>query len=114
KLGLENAGADDLLRIERGQTPHKIFQLANIAGPTVMLEVVERLRFDLFPWQALALGQREEVAHEIGNILGALAQRRQAQRHDVQAEKQILAKQSLLDQDPQILVGRRDNANVRL
>ena len=40
--------------------------------------------------------------------------RRQAQRHDVEAEKQILAEQSLLNELAQILVGRRDDSHVGL
>jgi hypothetical protein len=36
---------------------------------------------------------------QIGKILDPLAQRRQTQRHNVQAEEQILAEQALLNQD---------------
>ena len=51
---------------------------------------------------------------QIGQILDPLAQRRQPQRHHVEAEEQILAEQALLDQDAQILVARRDDAHVGL
>ena len=40
--------------------------------------------------------------------------RRQPQRHDVEAEEQILAEQALLDQDAQVLVGGRDDPHVGL
>ena len=51
---------------------------------------------------------------QVGNVLGALAQRRQPQRHDVEAEVQIFAEQALLDQDTKILVGRGDDAHIGL
>jgi hypothetical protein len=63
---------------------------------------------------ALLFGQREEMPDQVGQILDALAQRRQPQRHDVEAEEQVLAEQALLDQDAQVLVGRRDDAHVGL
>lgn len=63
--------------------------------------------------QALLLGAVQEVAHEIGNVLRALAQGRQADRHDVQAEEQILAEEALVDELAQVAVRRRDDAHVR-
>ena len=51
---------------------------------------------------------------QIGQILDPLPQRRQAQRHDVQAEEQIFPEQPLLDQDAQILVARRHDPHVGL
>jgi hypothetical protein len=57
---------------------------------------------------------REEVAHQVGHVLAALAQRRQAHRHHIEAEEQVLAEQALLDQDAQVLVGGRDDADIGL
>ena len=54
------------------------------------------------------------MADQIGDVLDALAQRRQPQRHDVEAEEQILAEQALLDQHAQILVGGGDDAHIGL
>src|SRR5580693_4591272 len=68
---------------------------------------------DLLEGQALTRDHGEEMANQIGNILGALAQRWQAQRYYVQAEEQIFAKQALLDELAQILVGRGDDAHIR-
>ena len=51
---------------------------------------------------------------QVGHVLEPLAQRRQPQRHDVETEEQILAEQALLDQDAQVLVARRDDADVGL
>ena len=54
------------------------------------------------------------MADQVGDVLDPLAQRRQTQRHDVEAEEQILAEQALLDQDAQVLVGGGDDAHVGL
>ena len=78
------------------------------------LQPVDGGLIDLLRRQSFALHQREEVPDEIGNVLGALAQRRQPQRHDVEAEKQVLAEQALLDELAQVLVGRGDDAHVGL
>ena len=42
------------------------------------LEPIKRGLVDLLRRQTLALGLREEMPNEIGNILGAFAQRRQS------------------------------------
>ena len=54
------------------------------------------------------------MADKIGHVLRAFAQRRQAQRHDVEAEEQVFAKQALLDRDAQVLVGGGDDADIAL
>ena len=64
--------------------------------------------------QSLALDLGEEVPDQVGHVLDALAQRRQPQRHHVEAEEQVLAEQPLLDEDAQVLVGGRDDADVGL
>ena len=83
-------------------------------GPAVALEPLHRIAVEGLAGEALALDQHEEVPHEVRNVLGALAQRRQAQRHDVEPEEQVLAEQALLDRDAQVLVGGRDDADIGL
>ena len=56
----------------------------------------------------------KKCAHEIGNVLRTLAQRRKPHRHDVEAEEQVLAERALLDGVAQVLVGRRDDPHVGL
>ena len=51
---------------------------------------------------------------QIRNIFHAFAQRRQSDRDDIQSEIEVLAKEALIDQVPEILVGCRNNANIRL
>ena len=49
---------------------------------------------------------------QLGNVLGALAQGRNANRHNIQPEIQILAKQAMRNQLAQIPVGRSDDAHI--
>ena len=55
---------------------------------------------------------REEMAHEIGDVLEPLAQGRQPQRHDVQPVEQILAEQALIDLLLQVAVGGGDDPDI--
>src|SRR5262245_27988290 len=79
-----------------------------------MLESLKRGWLELFAGQSFALDLGEEVPDEIGYVFDAFTQRRQAQRHDIKPEEQILAEQSLLDEDAQVLVGGRDDAHIGL
>src|SRR3546814_5421369 len=54
------------------------------------------------------------MADEVGNVVGALAQRRQPDRHDVEAIEQILAEGALTDELAQVAVRRGDDPHVRL
>ena len=52
------------------------------------------------------------MADQRGNLVAALAQRRDGQRDDVQPVEQVLAEAALLDQLQQVRVGRGDDADV--
>ena len=54
-----------------------------------------------------------EERDQIFEIIKAFAQRRQKDRHDVQAIKQVFAKIIFFDHFLKIAVGRRDHARVR-
>ena len=54
------------------------------------------------------------VAAQQRDVVGAVAQRRRAQRHDVQPEVQVLAELAGRDRRLQIAVGRGDDAHVDL
>ncbi len=56
----------------------------------------------------------QEVAGEQRNVLAPLAQARQTDADDVQAVEQVLAEQAVLDPRFQVLVRRRDDADVGL
>src|SRR5262249_58227571 len=96
---------DRFLRIERGKPAREIFKLAHVARPAVVLQSLKRGRLELLARQSLALDLSEEVPDQIGHVFDAFTQRRQAQRHDIEAEEQILAEKALLDEDAQGLVG---------
>ena len=54
------------------------------------------------------------MAHQVGDVLAALAQRRDPNRHHVQAIEEVVAEQPLADQIAQLAVGRGDDADVGL
>src|SRR3546814_18303065 len=105
---------DDIVGIERGQTADQILQFPHIARPAVATDALHRFGCDRFGRQALRSRLVEEVAHQIGDILAALAQWRQAQRHDIQAIEQILAKQALMNCLAQVAIGGGDDPPVAL
>src|SRR6185312_13735884 len=85
ELGLDGVDADDLLGIESGKAPHHVLELAHIAGPAIALEPLHRRAIERFHRQPLGMRLGEEMPHQRRNVLGALAQGRQADRHDVEA-----------------------------
>src|SRR5262249_12423127 len=91
-----------------------VLELADVAGPAVALEPIERSLVELLRGQTLALSLGEKVPDQVGHILDALAQWRQPQRYHVEPEEQVLPEQALLNQDAQVLVGRRNDAYVGL
>ena len=77
--------------------------------------------------QALGLGRDRAIGHAIGfgifarevvgqgaDVLGPLAQRGQAQVHDIQAIEQVFAEGAVLDRLGQVAVGGGDDADVHL
>src|SRR5689334_7349590 len=57
---------------------------------------------------------RQEMARQLDDVLAALAQRRQPDRHDVEAIEQILAELALADGLAQIAMGGGDDADIGL
>src|SRR6056297_1366239 len=112
ELAINDRRGDRVLRIKCSKSPHQVLKLAHIARPAIALEPIHRLCVDLLAGEPLFLDQREEMPHQIRNILDTLAQGRQAQGHDIEPEIQILAEQTLLDRDPQILVGGSHDADI--
>ena len=51
----------------------------------------------MLQWQPFGGGQFEEVMGEVRHVFRTLAQRRQTQRHNVEAEIQILTEETLLE-----------------
>jgi hypothetical protein len=57
-------------------------------------------------------GVADELLHQQGHVVPPLAERRQVDVQDVQAEVEIAAKLSDRHELPQVLVGRRDDAHI--
>src|SRR6266852_4619995 len=77
QLRIHHRRRDDLLRIERGETPRQILQLANVPRPAIALEPLQRALVELLERQPFALGLSEEMPNEVRHVLDPLAQRRQ-------------------------------------
>ena len=93
----------------------RILQFANVAQPRLLLQVVHRYGRD--PSDALVHGQREladEVVDEHGDVLAAVAQRRQFDAEDVEPVKKVGAELAFLDQFFEVLVGGGDAAEVHV
>ena len=110
---LDHVDGDDLLGIDRRKTPHQVLELAHIARPVIPLQTLDGRRLEALRRQPFARGDGEEVTDEIGNVVEPFAQRRQADRHDVEAVEQILAEQTLVDLLLQIAIGRGDDPDIR-
>src|SRR2546428_121787 len=84
---------------------------APVAGPVVADEAVERPGGDATLAElARVLGQ--EVLDEERDVAPPIAERRELDRHDVQAIVEVLAEAPLLHERLEISVGRREHAHV--
>src|SRR5205814_9363334 len=103
KLGQAGAGqfrfdhvkADGFLRVECGHPADQVFELSHIAMPGMPLQSLQRRELQSFGWKPRRHGFRQKMYHELRDIFDALTQSGQADRHDVEAIKEILPKQSL-------------------
>ena len=92
-----------------------VLELPHVAGKRERGERLQRvvgqhLRLD----GELARALLQEMPGERRDVVRPLAQRRQAQAHDVEAMQQVLAEQPLPHALLEVLVRRRDDAHVRL
>ena len=93
----------------------RVFELADVARPVVGGEQRQRLGGEAADALALLDAEPGEKAHgEIGHVAGARPQRRNGDREDVEAIEQVLAEPARLHEFDQVLVGRRDQADVDL
>src|SRR5436190_377979 len=87
----------------------------DVAGPPVVGEERHRFRRQVRDAFAVLLGvTAQEVLGEERDVLAPVTQRRQQDRHDLQAIEKVLAKRAALHQLLEIAVGRRDHAYVDL
>src|SRR6202008_1623499 len=91
---------------ERTGSLDGIFQLANIAGPTIANEAIHSTRAD-FPLLCASLSGifLQKVIHQKRNVLQALAQRWDFYRNDRQAVIKIFAKTAGFGFELKLFVG---------
>ena len=85
-----------------------------LPGPGVVLHQPDGVGRDGLDRLAVALRRAQEVLDQIVDVVDALAQRRQADRHDVEAVVEILAEEALPDHLAEVAVRRGDDADVGL
>ena len=93
---------------------YDVLQFANIAGPIVIRERLQRLRWNSFDFPAHPLRMfLDEVASEQGDVLTPLPQGRNVQRKDVQPVVQVRPEPVLIDHRLQVPIGCGDEPDVR-
>src|ERR1700741_649022 len=108
-------GMEGLFRAQDHVTRHAVFQLANIARPIALLQQLERFaRYGRGVALKTAIKLFEEIFDEIGNVVPALAERRQRDGDHIDAIKKIGAKSATRDFLLQQAVGGTDHSSVQL
>ena len=87
-----------------------VFQFANVAGPVILDHAFHRRGSNVD--HLAGRGPVEEVMHQRGNIGSPLAQRRQMQGHNVQAEVKVFAERTLFVGGLQVAVGGGDHPDI--
>src|SRR5690606_20440412 len=113
ELAREIFAAELLSVAEEDGALHHVLELADVARPAVGREQIDGVLLDardalLQPRVELP----EEVLDEERDVPGALAERGQADGHDVEAVEEVLAERALSDELLEIAVGRGDEADV--
>ena len=103
-LGQQRAAAGDDGGVLQG-----VAQLADVAEPRQRLQEAHRLRQQR---QRARLEAAQEVLGQRLDVLRPLAQRRQVDLEDVEAEEQVVAEAALGDAARQVLVRGRQDADV--
>src|SRR5690606_25472876 len=109
----EGLRRDDLAAREPGRALAGVPPLTDAAGPAVPLEHVERLGREAAEVRAAARRVAvEEVHRQERDVLAAVAQRRELDVDGVEAVVEVLAEVALGDLRLEVLVRRRDDADV--
>ena len=92
---------------------HVVLQLADVARPVVVAQKLHGLGLDMgHVAEVLLVVDAEEEAHQLRNVLAALAQGGQIDRHHVEAVVEVLAETGGLDLLEQVAVAGGDHAGV--
>ena len=106
---------DVVLVADRHQPLDQVLELADVARPPVLLQHRHRRvgdALDLLP-EPRVVALQEELG-ELRDVLGALAQRRQLDRDDVDPVVEVLAEAPFLDRLLEVDVGRGDQPELGL
>ena len=106
-------GRDHVAAGQHHRAVDEVLELAHVAGVVVLQEEVHRLAGDA-AGLALVGEAPQEVVDQERDVLAPLAQRRQRDRDDVQAEEEILAEVAGPDHGLEVAVGGGDEAHVHL
>src|SRR5260370_9034196 len=106
-------GANRGARREQRRAHHGVFELAHVARPLRVFELVARFGADrVGPRAHLLRRLADEVTRQLRDIFAPLAQRRHLDWDTAKAELQVLAEFSLRHEDLEVLVGRRDHPRL--
>jgi hypothetical protein len=93
----------------------RVAQLADVAGPVVGVEARARFRREVERGAVEALAEeREEVFDEGGDVVAAVAERRDVERDDVETVEEVCAEAAGGDVLGEVAVGGGDDADVGL
>ena len=100
----------------RGHQPlHQVLELADVARPPVVLQHGQRGGgHALHVFAEACVVAREEEAHQLGQVFDAFAQRRDADRDDVDAVVEVFAERPFLHAPFEIHVGGRHQTELHL
>src|SRR5207247_2559049 len=109
----EIRGGDRRAPADENGALNPVVELAHVAGPLVIEERLQRFGPDGEARLAARVPAEEEFG-ERRDIVGTIAQGRNGELDDVEAEVEVLAERPLLDRGGQVRVGRADETHVRL
>jgi hypothetical protein len=109
-FGRQVAHAQAIRLAQRDHAAQQVTQLAHIAGPALLFKQEQQARIELDEAVLIAFLGRQ-MAYQCAAV-GALAQRRQRERHALQAVIQVFAELAQRDLFRQVAVGGADQADV--
>ena len=110
---VDRAFGDRIFAAQQRQTINKVLQLANISAPGHGHQLRDSPIVDFAHGQTVFCRHHQEMLRKQADVFGAVAQRWHLDGDDVQAVEQILTKPALFNQGGQVLVGRRDDADIK-
>ena len=101
------------LGVEDHDALDQVAQLADVAGPVVLLEGGEGVFVHFYAGTAVLLAElEEELLDQQGDVFLAVAQRRDEEGDDVEAVEEVFAEVAAGDLFLEVLVGSGDDADV--